>query len=149
MAKKAENQTSGKAEDIESPTAGSPTEVKSEENPPKVEAESGGLAEIKDITAELSAQIRKGAKKEEEQKKKDEENGLIFEDDLSDDFEITETKSNKNMLAFGIAIAFALGGYAIFKHRNKTADTKDTDEQLNSGVDNSVQVDKYGMFKGR
>ncbi len=146
MSKKAENQTSGKAEAVEVPTAGSKTDVKAEENMPKVEAESGSIADIKDISAEISAKIRKGAELEAKQKKEDEKNGLSFEDEIKEDFKITENKSTNKLLIFGVVGLGAIGAFLYLKNR-KREPNETQEKELNNGVNNSVTIDNNGMLK--
>ena len=144
MAKKSENQTSGKAEHIEAPAQGSSTEVKSEENAPKVEAESGNLADIKDISAEINAEIRKGAKKEAEVKKIDEENGRSFEDEITEVFETEKPVYSKYILIGGVIVAGVVGWF-LLKNKKPVITEAKQEEQLNSGIDTTVKTDNFGM----
>jgi len=146
MSKKSENQTSGKAEAVEVPAKGSSQEVKAEENMPKVEAKSETISGIKDISAELSAKIRKGAELEAKQKKEDEKNGLIFEDEIQEDFKIAESKSKNKLLFFGVVGLGAIVAFLYLKNR-KREPNEEQEKELNNGTQKSLNVDNFGMME--
>ena len=143
--KKAENQTSANAEAVELPNAGTPADVKAEENTPKVEAEADKLAQVADISAEINAQIKQGAEAEKKQKKNDEAYGLVFDvEEVTEDEAENGASFTKYFIIGSLLIG---GGYMAYMFKNRVKNRIDdlVTQELNQGVSRDIEVDNFGM----